>query len=78
MKRDAAALAMIQETALLEIRSTPSILTSLDQLLIDRCHFTYNQRLSCYVTRIPPLSRVQLQLGPYTGGDKRTVKVYSR
>ena len=78
MKRDAAALEMIQQTTLLEIRSNPSILTSLDQLLMDRCHFTPNQRLSCHVTRVPTLSTVQLQLGPYAGGDKRTVKVYTR
>ena len=78
MKRDAAALEMIQQTSLLEIRSTPSILTSLDQWLKDRCQFSLNQRLSCHVTRVPTLSRVQLQLGPYTNGDKRTVKVYTR
>ena len=77
-KKDLIALRALQQTTPLEIRSCPSILSSLDQLLIDRCSFMYNNRLSCYATKIQSLARAQIQLDTYTGGDRRLIKVYTR
>ena len=77
-KKELIAMRTLQQTTPLEIRSSPSILSSLDQLLIDRCSFMYNNRLSCYATKIQSLSGAQIQLDTYTGGDRRLIKVYTR
>ena len=77
-KRDLMAMRALQQTTPLKIRSCPSILTYLDQLLIDRCRFMYNNRLSCYATKMQSLSRTQIQLVSYTGGDRRMIMVYTR